>query len=328
MKDKIIILKLIKILSDGNIYSVKKLSKLVSICQSSINKYINILHKYGIEFNSDIIGHNYKLTKKIDLLNYNQIYNLMKYGNLIVKPIIDSTNQFLLNYIDKLSIGDVCIAEYQTHGRGRRNRYWHSPFGYNLYLSIYWHLKQRSSNIMGLSLVIGIVIAETINKLSGTNNIKVKWPNDLYLNEKKLAGILIETVSRNSNESHIVIGIGLNIAMNYNYKTNVNQRWINLEQAGIKIEKNIIAGHIILALRYELLQFEKYGLIHFIKRWLVLDNFLNKKIILHIGNHIEIGIMKGINEYGAILLEQNGKIISYIGVEISLKSEDNYNYLI
>lgn len=320
MKDVTIPLKLIKILSDGSIHSGEQLGELLGMTRAAINKHIHTLRKWGIEVNT-ITSKGYQLTRKMDLLDYERIYGLVRRGNIIVKPVINSTNQYLLERIDQLSSGDACVAEYQTAGRGRRGRYWASPFGCNLYLSLYWHLDQGPAAAMGLSLVAGIVIAETLNKLSGSN-IKVKWPNDLYLNEKKLAGILIEMVGKTGDAAHIVIGIGLNIAMSRNYETNINQGWINLEQAGIQIERNVIAGQIIMALRHELVQFEKYGLVPFIKRWLALDNFLHKKVRLHIGDHLEIGIVKGINEHGAILLEQNGEIVSYIGGEISLRPDN------
>ncbi|WGL98174.1 bifunctional biotin--[acetyl-CoA-carboxylase] ligase/biotin operon repressor BirA [Arsenophonus sp. aPb] len=320
MKDATTPLKLITILSDGSIHSGEQLGELLGMTRAGINKHIYTLREWGIEVNT-ITGKGYQLTRKMDLLDYERIYGLVRRGNIIVKPVINSTNQYLLERIEQLSSGDACVAEYQTAGRGRRGRYWASPFGCNLYLSLYWHLDQGPAAAMGLSLVAGIVIAETLNKLSGSN-IKVKWPNDLYLNEKKLAGILIEMIGKTGDAAHIVIGIGLNIAMSCNYETNINQGWINLEQAGIQIERNVIAGQIILALRHELVQFEKYGLVPFIKRWLALDNFLHKKVKLHIGDHLEVGIVKGINEHGAILLEQNGEIVSYIGGEISLRPDN------
>ncbi|MFP3019406.1 MAG: bifunctional biotin--[acetyl-CoA-carboxylase] ligase/biotin operon repressor BirA [Arsenophonus sp.] len=320
MKDETIPLKLIKVLSDGRIYSSEKLEELFSITQSGINKYIHLLRKWGIEVNT-ITGKGYQFTRKMDLLNYEQIYSLVRQGNVIVKSVINSTNQYLLECIDQLSSGDVCVAEYQTIGRGRHGRYWASPFGCNLYLSLYWYLEKGAVATMGLSLVVGIAIAENLNKVNGTN-IKVKWPNDLYLNGKKMAGILIEIKAKTGNAANIVIGIGINIAMSQNYENDIDQKWINLEQNNIKIERNIIVGQIILALRHELIQFEKYGLIPFIKRWMKLDTFLDKKVKLQIGDHLELGIVKGINEYGAILLDQNGKITSYIGSEISLRLDD------
>ncbi|AMA64937.1 Bifunctional ligase/repressor BirA [Candidatus Arsenophonus lipoptenae] len=320
MSDITILLKFIKILSDGNIHSSNELCEVLGIKHYHINKGINVLFNWGIDINN-IMGSGYQLTKKINLLDYKIIHDLVKQGNqgnIFLKPIINSTNQYLLERIKKLRSGDVCIAEYQTAGRGRFGKYWISPFGCNLYLSLYWYLNHGFNATKGLSLVASIVIAETLNKLC-QNSIKVKWPNDIYLNGRKLAGILIEIKGQVSNKIHIVIGIGINISMNYHYKENIDQDWINFEQTGIQLERNLIAGQIILALRRELVQFEKYGLSPFINRWMILDIFLHKKVKLNIGNHFEIGIEKGINQDGAILLEQHGKIISYFGDNISLR---------
>ncbi|WMY97224.1 MAG: bifunctional biotin--[acetyl-CoA-carboxylase] ligase/biotin operon repressor BirA [Arsenophonus sp.] len=313
-------LKLIKILSNGSIYSKKELSKRLGIIPEYIKDNINILKKWGIEINT-FFKDTYFLNKKMDFLNSEKIYKLVKNGRIIILPIIHSTNQYLIECIEKLKSGDVCIAEYQTNGRGRRGRFWNSPFGYNLYLSLYWNFQKHPIKILGLNIAISTVIAETLNKLLNQNKIQSKWPNDIYLNEKKLAGILIEIIKKIDNSTHIIVGVGLNIKKNKNSILNTNQQCITLEEAGIIIKKNIIASKLILKLRYTLLKFEKHGLLPFVDRWLKLDKFLNKTVSLHIGkNHQERGMVKGINEYGAILLEQKGKITTYLDGEISLRS--------
>ncbi|WMY96144.1 MAG: bifunctional biotin--[acetyl-CoA-carboxylase] ligase/biotin operon repressor BirA [Arsenophonus sp.] len=322
MKDLHISLQLIKILADGSIYLGDHLIQLLGLTCVDFNGHINRLRKLGVEVN--IMNNNlYQIAKKIDLLDYNKIYSLVKKDKIFVKSVLNSTNQYLLDYVDQLKSGDACVAEYQMAGRGRYGRNWISPFGCNLYLSLYWYLKDAHTSTIGLSLVVAIVIAETLNQLIGSN-IKVKWPNDLYLNEKKLAGILVEMRSKIGNMVDIIIGIGINISMSQIHAKKINQNWINLEKPGTKIEKNIIAGKLIVVLRNELVIFEKYGFVHFIERWLALDNFLNKKVKLRIGNRNEIGIVKGVNKHGAILLKQNGKIFSYFGEIISLRSNNTF----
>lgn len=122
-------------------------------------------------------------------------------------PVIDSTNQYLLDRIGELKSGDACVAEYQQAGRGRRGRKWFSPFGANLYLSMFWRLEQGPAAAIGLSLVIGIVMAEVLRKL-GADKVRVKWPNDLYLQDRKLAGILVELTGKTGDAAQIVIGPG------------------------------------------------------------------------------------------------------------------------
>ena len=320
MKDVKTPLTLITILSDGSIHSGEQLGELLGMTRAGVNKHIYTLREWGIEVNT-ITGKGYQLTRKMDLLDYERIYGLVRRGNIIVKPVINSTNQYLLERIEQLSSGDACVAEYQTAGRGRRGRYWASPFGCNLYLSLYWHLDQGPAAAMGLSLVAGIVIAETLNKLSGSN-IKVKWPNDLYLNEKKLAGILIEMIGKTGDAAQIVIGAGINMAMRRVEESVVNQGWITLQEAGINLDRNTLAAMLIRELRAALELFEQEGLAPYLSRWEKLDNFINRPVKLIIGDKEIFGISRGIDKQGALLLEQDGIIKPWMGGEISLRSAE------
>ncbi|MFN6886901.1 biotin--[acetyl-CoA-carboxylase] synthetase, partial [Proteus mirabilis] len=80
--------------------------------------------------------------------------------------------QYMIQRISELTSGDVCIAEYQSAGRGRRGRQWISPFGRNLYLSMYWKLDQGPAAAIGLSLVVGVILAEVLQQF-GANGVKV-----------------------------------------------------------------------------------------------------------------------------------------------------------
>jgi len=233
-------------------------------------------------------------------------------------PVIDSTNQYLLDRIESLQSGDACIAEYQQAGRGRRGRQWFSPFGANLYLSMFWRLEQGPAAAVGLSLVIGIVMAEVLREL-GAEDVRVKWPNDLYLNDRKLAGILVELTGKTGDAAQIVIGAGINLAMRNVATDVINQSWINLQEAGINIDRNALAIRIIKELRKALYLFEDEGLIPFLPRWELLDNFINRQVKLIIGDKEIHGISRGINEQGGLLLEQDGVIKPWVGGEISLR---------
>lgn len=178
---------------------------------------------------------------------------------------------------------------------------------------------------IGLSLVVGIILAETLNKL-GHVGVRVKWPNDLYLNDKKLAGILVELTGKTGDAAHIIIGVGLNIGMdkaNLADKENINQQWASLNETNISINRNELAAKIIKSLREALLQFEKEGMTPFIERWYKLDNYLNRPVKLLIGEKVITGISRGINDQGALLLQQGDELIPYIGGEISLRSNDS-----
>ncbi|MEK0168219.1 bifunctional biotin--[acetyl-CoA-carboxylase] ligase/biotin operon repressor BirA [Pseudescherichia vulneris] len=320
MKDNTIPLTLISILADGEFHSGEQLGERLGMSRAAINKHIQTLRDWGVDVFT-VPGKGYSLPEPIQLLSQDFISSQINQGQVAVLPVIDSTNQYLLDRIGTLQSGDACVAEYQQAGRGRRGRKWFSPFGANLYLSMYWRLEQGPAAAIGLSLVIGIVMAEVLRDL-GASQVRVKWPNDLYLQDRKLAGILVELTGKTGDAAQIVIGAGINLAMRKVESDVINQGWINLQEAGIAIDRNTLAARLINELRAALELFEQEGLTPYLSRWEKLDNFINRPIKLIIGDKEIVGISRGIDTQGALLLEQNGATKAWMGGEISLRSAE------
>ncbi|WP_182630341.1 bifunctional biotin--[acetyl-CoA-carboxylase] ligase/biotin operon repressor BirA [Pantoea hericii] len=317
MKDNSIPLKLVDILSDGEFHSGEQLGETLGMSRAAINKHIQTLKSWGLDVYT-VTGKGYSLSAPMQLLDEQAIVAQVKQGNISVIPVIDSTNQYLLERMHEMESGAACIAEYQQAGRGRRGRQWFSPFGANLYMSMYWRLEQGPAAAMGLSLVIGIIIAETLRSL-GADDVRVKWPNDIYLNDRKLAGILVELTGKTGDAAHIVMGAGINLAMRTADASQINQGWINLQEAGVSVNRNELAAQLINNLREALPLFEQEGLTPFVTRWMVLDNFIHRPVKLLIGEREVHGIARGIDSQGGLLLEQDGEIKAWVGGEISLR---------
>ena len=209
MKDYTVPLTLISILADAEFHSGEQLGERLGMSRAAINKHIQTLRDWGVDVFT-VPGKGYSLPEPIQLLDEEQIARQIEHGRVTVLPVIDSTNQYLLDRLSELQSGDACVAEYQQAGRGRRGRKWFSPFGSNLYLSMYWRLEQGPAAAIGLSLVIGIVIAEVLQSL-GADKVRVKWPNDLYLQDRKLSGILVELTGKTGDAAQIVSGAGINL---------------------------------------------------------------------------------------------------------------------
>ncbi|WP_222889060.1 MULTISPECIES: bifunctional biotin--[acetyl-CoA-carboxylase] ligase/biotin operon repressor BirA [Enterobacteriaceae] len=320
MKDNTIPLTLISILADGEFHSGEQLGERLGMSRAAINKHIQTLRDWGVDVFT-VPGKGYSLPEPIQLLSQDFISSQINQGQVAVLPVIDSTNQYLLDRIGTLQSGDACVAEYQQAGRGRRGRKWFSPFGANLYLSMYWRLEQGPAAAIGLSLVIGIVMAEVLRDL-GASQVRVKWPNDLYLQDRKLAGILVELTGKTGDAAQIVIGAGINLAMRKVESDVINQGWINLQEAGIAIDRNTLAARLINELRAALELFEQEGLTPYLSRWEKLDNFINRPVKLIIGDKEIVGISRGIDTQGALLLEQDGATKAWMGGEISLRSAE------
>lgn len=319
MKDNTVPLKLVSILANGEFHSGEQLGEQLGMSRAAINKHIQTLKEWGIDVFT-VTGKGYSLSSSMQLLNEDEINSQLDNGRLAVIPVIDSTNQYLLDRMDRLQSGDACVAEYQQAGRGRRGRQWVSPFGVNLYLSMYWRLEQGPAAAMGLSLVIGIVLAEALQEL-GAANVRVKWPNDIYLEDRKLAGILVELTGKTGDAAQIVIGAGINLGMRAPAAEAINQGWINLQEAGVTVNRNALSARIVNKLRSALAQFEQDGLTPFVGRWARLDNFIDRPVKLLIGDREIFGIARGIDQQGGLILEQDGVKKSWVGGEISLRPQ-------
>jgi len=320
MKDHTVPLKLISVLADGDFHSGEQLGEQLGMSRAAINKHIQTLRDWGVDVFT-VPGKGYSLPEPVQLLDEAFISGQITDSSVAVLPVIDSTNQYLLDRLDTLQSGDCCVAEYQQAGRGRRGRKWFSPFGANLYLSMYWRLEQGPAAAIGISLVIGIVLAEVLQSL-GADKVRVKWPNDLYLKDRKLAGILVELTGKTGDAAQIVMGAGINLVMRNVQAEDINQGWINLQEAGIVIDRNVLAVRVINELRHSLKIFEQEGLAPFLPRWEKLDNFAHRAVKLIIGDKEIYGTSRGINEQGALLLEQDGVIKPWVGGEISLRSAE------
>lgn len=237
-------------------------------------------------------------------------------------PVIDSTNQYLLERVNTLSSGESCLAECQTAGRGRRGKPWVSPFGCQLILSMYWRLEQGMAAAMGLSLAVGVAVVEALESL-GYPGVELKWPNDLYYQGRKLAGILVEMSGSAGASCHLVIGVGLNLAMPSREGEKIDQAWSELRHIQPElVDRNELAACVLLHLQQAMQTFEQTGLASFVESWNRLDHFAGQPVKLLMGEQVIRGIARGIDERGALRLETEEGLKFYLGGELSLRRGD------
>ena len=314
--------QLIALLADGEFHSGEKIGELLGVSRTSVNNYIKALQEIGLDIYK-VTGKGYCSAVPLTLLNQQIIQQVSGVDNVHVEQILESTNQYLLDKLPNISNGQTCIAEYQAAGRGRRGREWVSPFASHLYFSMYWRLEAGIEKASGLSLLVGIATVNALEKL-GLHGVGLKWPNDLYYQGKKLAGILIELNAQASDVCHSVIGIGINVRMPEQQGKLIDQPWIDLNNISTQpVDRNQLSGLLIKELHTLLSDYEEKGLTPFLDRWFELDYFLNKQVNLIVADNVQTGICRGINEQGALLLEIGNEIKPYIGGEISLRLANN-----
>ncbi|MCL1125781.1 bifunctional biotin--[acetyl-CoA-carboxylase] ligase/biotin operon repressor BirA [Shewanella surugensis] len=304
-------------LADENFVSGEILAQLLGISRTAIANHISALEEYGVDIYS-VKGKGYKLVNLVYLVDEEKLtaatHNRCFYFNEL-----GSTNAFLLKHMDELKSGDICVSEYQSAGRGRRGRTWFSPYGCHLYTSIFWSFPQGMAQAMGLSLVVACSLVKVLEAF-GVSGLGVKWPNDIYLNHKKLAGVLVEMSGQTDSECNVVIGIGINMAMPNAQGDAIGQPWSDLSELEHKPSKTDLVIALQKQLFTDLRLFEAQGLVAFMVRWQAADLFLNQAVILSMASNHVSGICKGIDDKGAILLETTQGLEAYVGGEISLRS--------
>lgn len=309
--------QILALLSSGQFVSGEQLATELGISRAAVNKHIDALETYGVAIYS-VKGRGYKLANPISLID----------ASLLVQSIdsrcfyfdeIASTNGFMLDHTTELKNGDVCVAEYQSAGRGRRGRTWVSPYGHHLYFSLFWTFPQGMAQAMGLSLVVACTLVEVL-KSFGVENIGVKWPNDIYLDNKKLAGILIEMSGQADSLCQLIIGVGVNMAMSEEQGKGIDQPWSDLSELVDMPDKTALVIALQKQLKRDIQLFEREGLAAFKTRWQAADLFYGREIRLLMGEKSVEGICRGVDEQGAVLLETADGVQVFIGGEISLRA--------
>lgn len=191
-----------------------------------------------------------------------------------VHESVDSTNNYLLNLIcnsqDQLPKTAV-LAEMQTAGKGRLGRTWVSPPG-NIYLSLYWPFTCGLEQLYGLSLVAGIAIGRVL-RANGLQDVYLKWPNDIFWQDRKMGGILIETKASKTGQVDCVIGIGLNMQSMEAYCAQINQKFVDLASAlQHNLHRNKLIAQLLLELSTVINDFTKHGFDRFTEEWHTWDN--------------------------------------------------------
>ena len=312
--------QLIRLLADGEFHSGEALGERLGVSRMAVSKQIKVLESIGLDV-FKVTGKGYKLSAPLQLLDAQLIADGSGVS-IESHQVLGSTNQHLLDKAALLTKGHSCFAEYQTAGRGRRGKKWVSPYGSHLYTSTYWSLDAGIQAASGLSLVIGIAVARTLTDL-GIANTQLKWPNDVYVDGKKIAGVLVEIIATAGGECHLVIGLGLNVNMPLQAGLEIDQAWTDIsQQLSHSLDRNELASRYLTHLINILTDFEQFGFGYFVEEWNNCDAFKDCSVLVSVGNKKKYGIAKGIDQSGALLLEVNGIISPQIGGEVSLRRAD------
>lgn len=237
---------------------------------------------------------------------------------------IDSTNQWLLSNLS--SIGGkklLCVAEKQLSGRGRAGREWSSPSGANIYMSFTCVSPVKGKDVSALSLIIGLALVRILNR-KGVTGLALKWPNDVILNNKKLAGVLIEA-RMIAGVLVLVVGVGINVKMPVGFELQAERGWADLVDFDVSLADR---NHLIAMLYKECSEmikvFFERGFSGFRDEWMGCDAFAGQEVvILDHGKRVCSGKEVGVDEQGYLLVQSGSDINRIISGDVSLRAASN-----
>lgn len=220
-----------------------------------------------------------------------------------------------------ISQGAVVIAERQNAGRGRMGRSWHSPSGLNLYTTIILRPSMALAEVPRLSLVAGVAAAEALETVA-PGKVGLKWPNDLWLGRKKTGGIIAEAVTDSRQKlSCVLLGIGINLNLDAaGLPTELRERATSVRIAtGRSCDRIAFGAALFSALDTRYMEVQARGFQAIRPRWERYSALKGTRVAILDGGRRESGVVKGIDDDGALLLETSAGLKLIVAGEVTVE---------
>ena len=304
------------------------LARALDAAESEIAAGIEHLRALGIDVAAAPQGFRLEEGHRLELLDADVIRAALRdearLHRLEVLFEVDSTNTRLLGRPGPPpGFADAALAEVQNAGRGRQGRRWISPFGASLALSLGWTFSDDERVDSTLSLAVGVAVCRALGGL-GARGMRLKWPNDVWFEDRKLGGVLVET-RMGGGTAQAVVGIGLNLHLSAESRRQIGTLPGTPELAALDtacpspLSRNALAAALLTELLSMLPLFERHGFAAFRDEWRSLDALRGRPARVQLAEGAVEGIACGVDEDGGLLLEHGGNVEKFIAGEASLR---------
>ena len=291
--------RLLGLLADGRWHRGEDLAQGFGISRAAIAGRVQKLAERGVDVSSEP-GRGYRLAAPLSLLDAEAIRAAAgdTACRIEVAGWIDSTNARLLA-ADPAGDPQALVAEAQSAGRGRLERPWQSPPGENIYLSLARGFEQWPQPVGCLPLAVGVAVWRVLRGL-GLEQVRIKWPNDLWVDGRKLGGILIEQRGELGGRCRVVVGVGLNAGR---APAGLDEATGLAELLGEAAPaRNRLAGELVRDIDAALTSFSASGFVPFAHDFERADLLRNQPVRVRFGERWQDGVAVGIRSDGALQL--------------------------
>lgn len=227
--------------------------------------------------------------------------------------ILDSTSTYIKNNYEKMEHLSFVDASFQTLGRGRMNRIWYGDSS-SLMFSYLIKEKELMKNFSSISILAAVSVMKVLERI-GIKNISLKWPNDVFVDGKKIAGILLEGVSYSNSLDCVVVGVGINVRQ-LHFCAEIEQTATSIIKEGIDISVNKVKEIVYSQIIEDINNLIKNPT-HYLE-YARSHNFLKNKTVFAdiLGEKHQIKVLD-INEDNSLSYEFNGSIGKLFSTEVT-----------
>lgn len=299
------------------------LARRLGVTRAAVWKQIEALRALGAPIEA-ARGRGYRLSAALELIDAKRIRGALepalrhRVGALDVHWQIDSTSSALLRAAaDGAPDLSVCLAETQSAGRGRHGRRWQSPLAGNIYFSLLRRFACGMGALSGLSLAAGVALIEALADC-GVERAGLKWPNDVVVDGRKLAGILVELGGEFLGPCCAVIGIGVNVRVPAS--VTIDQPHTDLARlCATTPSRNALIGHLITRLVAVLDRFASGGFEALQADFARYDVLAGRSVRVHSADAAQVGIADGVDARGALRVRHGDRVACYDSAEVSVR---------
>jgi BirA family biotin operon repressor/biotin-[acetyl-CoA-carboxylase] ligase len=322
--------RLLVLLADGKFHSGEALANKLKVSRSAVWKLVRALRTLGIEVQA-VPRQGYRLPRPVDLYASAKIRQHLVDPRALIDRLdvllhVDSTNSYLLEQpAPEVGRANVCVAEIQHAGRGRRGRTWVAPFGSGICLSLGWRFPEAPPTLSAFSLVVGVALARALREM-GATDIGLKWPNDVVWKGRKLAGVLVDVRGESAGPTQVIVGIGVNLRMPAEVRMALAEQQATVVADLHEImrdrtpERNMLTAALITHLLAVVQEFGAAGFAAFAAEWRQLDALADAAVKVVAGNESVLGTARGVTAEGALHVEVQGGLRQFYSADVSLRA--------
>ena len=283
------------------------IAEALGITRTAVNKHIRKLQNQGINIDATRRGYKYISTDTLTSITLSSRIASLKLPITVIVEEVESTNNSVKALLSNSELKDkniLFVAPKQLRGRGRLGREFQSSEG-GVYMTLCYSPNNLAvTDSLKIVLLTGLCVARVLSKY--VPNVSIKWPNDVFIDDRKVSGILLESVVNEYLAEKIILGIGINVSNTIS--DSLSHIATSLSMHGVDVCREDIIVQVTEMLFHELAVYEKTGFDTFISEYMALSRTIGYVVTVSAPNGSITGKAVGLSEEGNLLIDNNGKI--------------------